>query len=309
MTERPASGNTGFYKAYRKIRYLAKRGSLFRNPRRQNAFSHLPGHSHFRIATVNSVSLFLASYVVIDTLNLFVTGFAATLFNIPVVVRYYDVDFLIRGIDWTSDSVSGVFSSGPVSMLVLAIFLLILFKAVETERGRLRLFVFWMILHALTRFFGEILAGAILSKGFGFVVLYLFVMDTGKVVLTIAGFSAMFVAGLFLARSAFYTANIDLNDLKSAYRRRFLTSQFLVPYLAGNAILVLLKSPELNYFDLTVNLTMLIFLTAFFTRSVGMEDLYFDQEPRQVSFKRRAMLAALFLLAAYRIILGIGIRM
>ena len=297
------------YKVYRKVRYLAGRGTLFTFSRRQGAVNFRIPEGTFRIMTLNSLVLFLLAYLVIYSLTLFATGYAALLFNIPVKLYYYDVDYLIRGIDWTSDSVSGVFSSGPIAMLVLSIFMIILFKAVETERGILRLLLFWIIFHALTRFFGEILVGAILNKGFGFVILYMFLMDTGKVVLTITSFVAMFTAGLLMTRFALYTSNTYFNDLLRPYRGKFLFCQLLLPFLAGNLIISMIKSPVINTFDIFLNLSAGIFLAAVIVRSIATEDLYFDQEERKA--KPVWTLTGITLLAAilFRVVFGIGIRL
>ncbi len=309
MLRQPRSERNRFYSAYRKLRFLAKRGSLLPMPKQQAASSLVIPFGTFKLITLNSLMLFLTAYLIIYVLNLFITGFAALLFDIPVVIYYNDVDYLIRGIDWTPDSVSGVFSSGPIAMFVLSLFLLILYKSVETETGILRLLVLWMIFHALTRFFGEVLVGAIFNKGFGFVILYMFVMDTGKVVLTIMGFVAMFTTGLFLTRFSLYTANIYFNDLIKAYRTKFLTSQFILPFVIGNILILLVKIPDINYFDIVLNASMILFLVPVLLRSVGLEDFYFDEEPRKIRMMTILPLTTVLLMIAFRLILGMGIRL
>lgn len=309
MYSPPRSERNRFYSAYRKIRFIAKRGSLLPFSRKMGNGANIIPRRTFRLISFNSLLLFIIAYLFIYILNLFATGFTAMLFNIPVVVYYHDVDFLIRGIDWTPDSVSGVFSSGPIAMFVLSLFLLILYKYVETETGILRLLLLWMIFHALTRFFGEILVGAILNKGFGFVILYMFVMDTGKVVLTIMGFVAMFITGLFITRFSLYTANIYFNDLLKPYRNRFLISQFIIPFLLGNLVIFLIKLPEVNYFDIALNGSMVFFLIPLIVRSFGMEDLYFDEEPRSISLKIMLPVATIVILLLFRVIFGFGIRL
>jgi len=298
-----------FYVAYRKIRFLAHKGSLF-------SFSK-PGVTRrieiprrtFQIISLNSCLLFLIAYLIIYVLNLFITGYTAIAFNIPVLVYYYDVDYLIRGIDWTPDSVAGVFSSGPITMFAISLFLFILYKSVETETGILRLLVLWMIFHALTRFFGEILVGAVLNKGFGFVILYMFVMDTGKVVLTILGFVAMFTLGLYMSRLSMYSANIYFNDLLKNYRTKFIISQFILPFLIGNMVIFLIKIPHINYFDIAVNASMILFLIPVSVRSFSMEDFYFDEDQRTIKPKMVLLTATILSLFFFRLILGFGLRL
>lgn len=298
-----------FYIAFRKIRFLVKRGSLFSKSQPKAVRNIKIPEGIFKTISFNSLLLFLLAYLVIYVLNLFITGYTAILFDIPVLVYYYDVDYLIRGIDWTPDSVSGVFSSGPIAMFVLSLFFLILYKSVETESGILRLLLLWMIFHAMTRFFGEILVGSILNKGFGFVILYMFLMDTGKVILTILGFVAMFTLGIAMARPSMYSANIYFNDLRKAYRTKFIFSQFFLPFLIGNVVILLIKLPKFNYFDLCLNLSMLLFLIPLLMRSMTIEDLYFDEEKKTIARLQLLAVATLLMLIAFRIILGIGIRL
>lgn len=309
MSPRSGTGRVGIYTAYRKLRYLARRGTLFGAYPDKHKGSPMVPHGTFRYIFLNSTFLFLVSYALINALNQFVTGFTALAFDIPVIVYHAEVDYLIRSIDWTHDSVTGVFSSGPIAMLVLTFFLVILFKAVESETGLGRLLVLWMIFQALTRFFGEILVGALLNQGFGFVILYLFFMDTGKVIITILAFVAQFTAGLVLTRFSVYTANIWFNDLRGAYRLRFLVSQFLLPFLTGMVIVTLLKLPGIHLFDLLVNASMILMIAAVMARGVGIEDLYFDLDKRPVRLSMTALWSALAILAIYRLVLGLGVRL
>ncbi|MEI7661366.1 MAG: hypothetical protein WCK34_04180, partial [Bacteroidota bacterium] len=289
-----------FYIAYRKIRFLASRGTLFSLPRQnQHDKTEFPKGT-FRIISLNSVFLFLLGYMIVYLLHLFITAFVAMLFDIPVVVYYHDVDFIIRGNDWTTDMVTGVFSAGPISMLVLAILLLILYVTVSTETGILRLLVLWMIFHALTRFFGELLVGAVMGKGFGYVILYMFVMDTGKVILSILVFVMMFTIGLLLFQLFLFSANIYFNDLRKSYRFRFLTSQFLVPFLIGNIAILLIKIPSFSYFDATLNATGLLILIPLFVRSVSFQDMYFDEDQRTINIRVGMIALTIILLTLFR---------
>ena len=309
MQKRFFSSGNRIYVGYRKIRFLAKTGSLFSLSKPGSVTSTDIPNETFRTISINSCLLFLIAYLFIYILHLFITGYTAILFNIPVRVYYNDVDYLIRGIDWTPDSVSGVFSSGPIAMLVLSVFLYILYRAVETETGIMRLLLLWMIFHSLTRFFGEILIGAILNKGFGFVILYMFVMDTGKVILTILGFVAMFTTGLLLTRQALYSANIYFNDLRRTYRLKFIFLQFFLPYFIGNIVIMLIKIPQFSLFDFAVNASMILILIPVLIRSIGMEDMYFDEEQKENKFRISLPIIAVVFVLLYRLVLGFGIRL
>jgi hypothetical protein len=293
-----------FYSIYRKIRFLARRGSLYSvQTSKVNGLVQYPKGT-FRIISINSLVLFLLGYLVVYVLNLFTTAISANAFDIPVMVHYYNVDYLIRGNDWTSDAVTTVFSTGPLLALVLSITLLILYVKVAMETGIMRLLLLWMLLHSLTRFFGEILVGAIMSQGLGYVILYMFIMDTGKLIITIFAFVAMFTIGLLLTRQLLYSGNIYFNDLDSSNRFRFIWNQFLVPFFVGNILIFLFKLPEINPFDIALNGCMILFLIPVAMRSFTVG----DDEPRKISFQVYLSAATLICIILFRIILGIGIR-
>jgi len=297
------------YAAYRKIRYLAKRGSLFYLPGGTGTGGLQPEKHLFSKITLTSLFLFLIAYLSVYFASLLITGFAAVMYDIPVVIYYDDIDFLIRGIDWTSDSVSGVFSSSPAAMVLLAVFLLIIYNSVETERGILRLLALWMIYHALTRLFGEVLVGALMDKGFGFVILYMFMTDTGKVVLTILGFVLMITIGAWMTRRSLYTANIWFNDLYRSYRNKFIISQFFLPYLIGNLVIILIKIPGTSLYDIALNASMILFLIPLPIRSASFKDFYFDLEPRKAILNPILPLITIVIILIFRIVLDFGLRL
>jgi len=309
MPRRNTRSASKLYAAYRKIRYLSRRGSLFSFPGVYVPGELKPEPHLFRIITINSLFLYLVAYLFLYATSLMITGFTAVMYNIPVVIYYNDIDFLIRGIDWTPDSVSGVFSSSPAAMLLIAVFLLIIYKSVETERGIMRLLALWMIYHALTRLFGEILVGALMDKGFGFVILYLFVTDTGKVVLTILGLVVMIMIGTWMTRQSLYTANIWFNDLRKSYRNKFIISQFFLPYLIGNIVIFLFKIPETSLFDISLNAAMILFLVPLPIRSASYKDFYFDLEPRKVALIPLLPVITVVMILVFRIVFGFGMRL
>ena len=249
-----------WYGAYRKIRFTVRKGTLFSFPEvREADRSAFKGNTP-RVVFVNSLILFLLSYLLLKFLDILVTGLAASVNHIPAHLYYHGVDFLIRGKDWTIDAINIVFSSSPLFMLILSGIFTIIYIRVSTETGLLRLLLLWSLFHALTGSFGEILVGAIMGKGFGFVILYMFIMDTGKLILTISAFLVLFIIGLLLARQALYSANSYFNILRSRDCRKFINMQFLWPFFAGNLIIALFMIPEVNFFELMVNGTMLLLI-------------------------------------------------
>lgn len=298
-----------FYKIYRKIRYLCRRGSLFSMmPATQTqGLSDYPKGSNF-IISINSLVLFLLGYLIVYLVYLFATAFSANASDIPLIINYNDINFLIQGNEWTSDTVTAVFSAGPLISFILAISMLILYSKVAMETGILRLLVVWILFHSLTRFFGEILVGALMTRGLGYVILYMFIMDTGKLVITFFAIVAMFTIGLLLTRLVLYTGSTYFTDLIGKNRVRLIWNQFIIPFFIGNIMIFLIKLPEISLFDIALNACMILILLPITMRSFSIGDLYFDDDPRQIKFVVYFAIATIALLVLFRVIFGIGVR-
>jgi hypothetical protein len=312
MDRKPLTFRERFYRISRKIRFLLKRGSLFKVPPPRDA-GHAVIYSVARgtypIIFFNSTIIFLLAYVMLDSLTKLATGISAMAFDFNSIILYYGVDFLVLSRDWSTDSVQVIFSTGPVLALILGVLVLILYIKVMEESGILRLLLLWLFSHCMVILFGEILAGALLSKGFGYVIMYLFFMDTGKMILSLFSMVVLVTLGLFMARMYLYTGNIYFNFLSKANRGKFIRYQFLYPWIVGDIILILLKLPEVRMYEISVNLTMFFLLMPVILRGASMQDLYFDEEPRTIKVSLYLTGITVLFLAAFRIVLEFGIRL
>lgn len=260
------------------------------------------------VISLNSTVLFLIAYILIFSLTSLVTALSAAAFNISTEVFYSEIFYFLRGFDWTSDAVKVVFSTGPILALLSAILLWILYTHVSQETGILKLLVVWMTIHGILFFFGDMMMGAIFSKGFGYVIMYLYFMDTGKMIITLFALTTMFTLGLLMGRQLLFTANTYLNVLPGNKARRFVLIQYLIPFLAGNVIIFLVKLPGVTTFDLFLNGSMIFFLSPVFIRAGMMQDLFFEEEEKEINIYWKALLIGLILLVLFRLIFGIGIR-
>ncbi len=123
------------YRLYRKLSFLARRGTLLRSSARvtrgkmRRGKKHISPWSFFDI-TVNSTLLFLLAYVVVFFTANLATALVAHVFGIPTVLYYYNIDFIIKGVGWSADAVKVVYSAAPLAALIAAVILLIIYHAV-----------------------------------------------------------------------------------------------------------------------------------------------------------------------------------
>lgn len=299
---------------YRRLRYLYNTGGLFKFNFRSTLvlinrnFSFL-GNRKYLVILLNSTFLFLLAYLFVFLLRELAIVIAAGSFDIKVVMMYYDVEFLIRSRDWTSEAVKVVFSTGPMISFLLTLIALAIFSLVSYETWFIRLFFIWVLLHAVTQSFGELVLGALFNQGFGWVLAYLYFDDTEKMVIVVAILLAMVAAGMILSRYLLLTGNIYFNTLSKSNRISFFRAQFLFPFLIGTGILILLKQPLKNSFELFVEcLMLLVLLPANLWASFSL-DLFFDEEPRKARIRWVWIAAALLAIVIFRIFFWTGVRL
>ncbi len=257
---------------------------------------------------LNSLFYFLCAYFILFFISRISVAVSASAFSIPVRIYYNTIDYLIRSSDWTSDAVSVIFGTGPLLCLILGLVFLIVYTKVESETGILRILLVWLIIISVVTFLGEIIIGALMNQGFGYVIMYLFIMDTGRVVVTLLGGILLFFAGLAMSRVLLYTANTYLPDLKGFDKTKFIIYQYLFPYMAGILIIQLVEIPKISWFYTLIRLCGIIFLVPVLTRSASHQDICFEEEIPEVSISWKAAAAALAMILIYRVVFGFGIK-
>jgi len=299
---------------YRKLRYLYNTGQLFRIDFKKmfktliRNYSFL-GKRKYLVILLNSTFVFLLAYVLVFLLKEIAFSVAAKTLNINTVIMYYDVDYLIRSKDWTAEAVKVVFSTGPILTLMIAVVSGILFSLSSYETWYSRLFIMWILLHAFSQTFGEIMFGPLLNQGFGWVLDYLHYNDTTKMILVTGVFLGMLLGGFFFSRMMLLTGNIYFNYIGKINRSAFLMTQILLPFLIGTGIIVCLKQPMKNDFEVVVNGSMLLALLPALIHARGTNDLYFDEGQKKITIKWIWITVTIIILTLFRIIFGTGIRL
>jgi hypothetical protein len=270
--------------------------------------SRLSFRKEHLIISLNSTAIFLVTYYLLWFFVKLVTALSALAFDISSVIKYDKIEFLIRGSDWSHDAVQVVFATGPLFALVVTILLLILYGKVIEETGLLRLAVVWLFTHGYVFFFGDMLMGAVFNKGLGYVLMYMFYMDTGKMLLTLSAFIFLILYGLLMCKFYLFTANSYYNFLVLQNRAPFMLFQFIVPFLAGNLIIMLSKLPHLFFYEAFVNASMIIVLLPVFLRGLTMQDLWFDEDSRRIRISWPYLIILAGILIFFRTVLEYGIR-
>jgi len=270
---------------------------------RENA----PERRRFALISFNSTILFLLSYFGLFLFSQAITVIAASFFNYPVTVHYYDIYFNISQEAWYHDSVKTIFSSGPLMNFVIGITFLIKYSNMRESTGPFKLFFLWGFLHAVNMLFGALLVGTLFDTGVGHVISWMYIMDTGKVLYSIISIFLLILAGLLSTKQFLFSANTYYNEINKSNRTSFIISQVLIPYLIGNTFLVLLRQPRFIFYDTFIGITLIICILPVLTTYRSFNELYFEEDEKKpgMVWKAIAILAGVILF--FRGVLEIGL--
>jgi hypothetical protein len=257
---------------------------------------------------INSTAYFILSYIIIYFLQQLLTALTALHFDIDSVIHFNNIDFLVRGDDWTFDSVKIVFSVSVVFSLISALVCLIIYLRTIEFDGLLRLLFLWGFLHSINNVIGGILIGAFIGEGPGYVLAYIYMTDTSKLFLALFGIFFLLGIGSAMVRPMLLTANSYFNNQKPEVRFSFIRSQFIYPFLVGNIILIIAKIP-MDTFEVLLIAPFLILLIPLFFLSSSFPEFYFDENPKKAILNWRLFFisAGLFILTVIGLHAGLRI--
>ncbi len=264
--------------------------------------------NNFLIIFFNSLSYFIIAFIFMYLLSHFATAIAALQFEYTSILYYHKLVYAIDSGAWTSDAVKFLFSITPIVALLIGIIFLIIYIQIYDNLASFKIFFLWCFAYAIIWSFGALLAGTILDKGIGYVVMYFYFMDTGKLILSLFALTMLLITSTVTAKWFLFSANSYFNQLNEHNRSFFAFANVLLPLLVGTAIVLAIKLPELTYYEMFVLLLGLIFGVPILLMYPTFPTFFFDEFPIRIKPDRKAIGLASILLVAYRVILHFGIR-
>jgi hypothetical protein len=264
-----------------------------------------PGN--FLIISLNSTAYFILAFFFVYLIGQFATAIAAMQFDYTGIIYYYKLIYTIDTHDWLSDAVKLLFSLGPFTAILLALLSLIAILNLYANTSSLKLFFLWTYVHGIVWFFGAIFAGTLLNTGVGYVILYLYFMDTGKLVLSLLALAVMLAALGFTTKWFIFSANSYFNQLNEHSRTFFIFSQVFFPLLCGTIIILGIKLPKLLPYELFVLLTTLLAVIPIGLLYNSYPAFFFDEKPIKIKLNWPVVIIATVALVAFRIIFEIGV--
>jgi len=263
---------------------------------------------NFLIIFANSLSYFILAYLFMYLIGQFSTAFIALGFDFSSTIYYWKLVYAIDSGAWTSDAVKLLFSTAPVVSLFFGILSLIIFIQIYDHLAHLKLFFIWVFALSIVWSFGALMAGTILDQGIGYVVMYFYLMDTGKLIISLFALTMLLLLSTVTTKWFLFSANSYFNELNEHNRAFYTFSNIVLPLVAGTFILIGIKLPKITYYELFILLTGIVFAIPIILRFPQYPTFYFDEDPIAIKLDRIAIILAITGLISFRLLFEFGVR-
>lgn len=259
---------------------------------------------------INSLIYIVLAYVGVYFLVHLLQGLFAGFYDIPSVISRDGLQFRADSQDWWYDSVIVTFTSKLVILFILSVLLFGIYTKSIIYRSYLKLLFIWGSFIAFTWMTGEILFGSLLGTGFDHALSWMYIQDTGKLVIIVISLILYVFAAMVFSKAFILSGNIYFDSYDEERLQVIYLYHILLPYVAALAVITLLKLPGFPVLELLSMYSGLIIL-GILLFNIGKHARLFnqDEKPKPIVLDHKALLTALFFLAAYFVLLENGIHL
>ena len=250
---------------------------------------------------LNSLACFVMAYLIIQLAGQALTYVFAFNFDYTSTIRYYGVVYFMTPRDWTPDAVLTLQSIQPFTGLILGLLSLIAYLKVQHFEGVLKMLFLWMFVCGMIAFFGALAVGTIFTKGFGHVIVYLYFMDTAKLIFSMLALGVLLLSGTFSRPLFLNSANTYFMEVNQYNVKPFVRLQVIYPYMAGTILLLLFKLPGLTYYEGFMFITFLVFLLPLWLSPGLVAEQTFEANG-ELRLRKGLVIASFLFLILYRIL-------
>jgi len=259
--------------------------------------------SNFWIIAINSTASYVLAFLIVFYINHFVKILIAGSYRYELGFDWSEIRYYIEAQEWTHDSVTLIFSSGPILIFVVGLISLIAFWSLVEEPARIKTLLMWITLHSFNLVFGGLLIGNIFKKGVGHVFNWMYLTDTSKMVVALLGFIGLLGTAYFMAKPAAISANSYYNKLDSKNFPFFITAQIVVPFILGTIFYLGFFMPNLQFQETYSWISLAMIILFIIGRISKMETIYFDEDDRFIKLSPIIVLTTIIVFFTFRFVL------
>ncbi len=260
---------------------------------------------NFWIIVINSTTSFVLAYLLVFYTNQLLLIFTASMFRIPVSFNWDKVWFHIEAYQWTHDMVTTIFSAGPVVNFLLGIISFGAFHTIREEKSHLKIFFIWFSLIAFNFFFGNLLIGNLFTKGVGYVLQWMYLPDSARLVVALIGFFGLILTAVLFRRPVLFTANSYFNHLNEKNFPFFFSGQVIIPFILGSILSIVYFIPNVQFQEKYSWIDLALILFLIFKNTPDTESIYFESdETPNIKISKPLVVMAFLLYFSLRLLLN-----
>ncbi|MFY8034822.1 MAG: hypothetical protein ACOVMN_09900 [Flexibacteraceae bacterium] len=268
---------------------------------------------------INGIFAFIGAYLIVMILYQLASMVMGTTFSMRGTWFYYLVAMEPIDGHWTRKAIVASYAAGPIMAFVLAILALVLyFNVFRYKSGITKLLLVWIFIHGINLSLGNVVVGAVLNylkfnntyRGAGHALVWsriegitlMITAGSALVVQLIAGFmSFSIILQTALSRRLLFGG--------SGARFKYLLTAVFLPWVVGTLIILLIKVPHVEPFDLLIFAILGTIVIAILSLYGFNTALYMSKNNwRTQTFPNVSLILVTgALLFFYRVVLGLGI--
>lgn len=264
----------------------------------------------FRVVFFNATACYLVAYQLVALVYQASTALVARRLGVPGTWNLNGIHFELGDSNWGRNMVLEVYGVGPALTLALGLLALGWFgKRQRHRRGLAKLLLLWAAFHAFNAVFGGLLADTVTQSGFWYVPNWL--LGAGgtwpSMVLGLLLAAVQVVLG-FVAATPFILSQDSHTVLQFERRPQLVRATIVGPWLVGSLLLAISRLPYLSINEGLHYATMALLVVPL---ALGCLQESFSQKkwtPSPTRMSWGLLMLAVLALLAWRVALGIGIR-
>lgn len=251
--------------------------------------------------TINSIISFAAAFLLMHFLNEYTTALVASFYGLKPIMYIHSIKYSAYDM-WTPYNVKRTFLASGVVNLFFGIIFFRLFLFQKQKNKWYRIFLLWCSVTGLIMFLGKIVSIPFYEFkpdppghiAFGVVAAYKYLGLSVKWIIAGFGILLMIATGLFMTYQFLRNAETKNQLKKGEYRRSFIFSVILLPYLIGMFLVAATNFPNnmrtlMIYFF--VGLILIVSSLLFSSRTIKV--LLHKDEPQKISYFAMGLLLVL----------------
>lgn len=293
---------------------LARKKRMERNQNFKKIFTKPELRSKFILTYLHSSAYFILAFALFYVIYQGITILVASSFHIPVIWYYYGMEFPLYKYSplYTRTALVTIFAAGPIFSLMLAFVFLKLYFTKSNLTMRFQLFWLWGFICGCNMFFGAYIAGFFTHTEFIFASEWLFmsnILDFEQIVFTVISFVMLLIIGRIVT-PLFLMSSGSITLLRPEFRLFFIFSQFILPWLTGIIILMLITIPN-YYFPLIIKTAtpgFILIPSLFLYDLIQYKNIHKTGAVQHNYVRWSIIILVIALLFFYRVILNFGLK-